>query len=199
MSLTSLQVIRNYLGSLETIRSYVGQVAGVLENLPVDKIAETVALIESARDEGKKVIIFGNGGSAATASHFAADLSKGAICEGKPRIRSFALTESVPLMSAWANDMDYGSIFAQQLKNIVEEGDVVIGISGSGNSQNVVKAIETAKSKNAVTIAFTGFDGGKLIGLVDVVVLVHHNNMEQVEDAQLMIEHAVTTCLMRVS
>lgn len=177
------------------IKTYLSQVSATLANLPVDTIAEVVALIETARESGKKIFTFGNGGSAATASHFASDLAKGAISRGKPRIKAFALTDNVPLLSAWANDTAYENIFAEQLENFIERGDIAIGISGSGNSQNVLNGVKVAKSKGATTIGFIGFDGGKLKGLVDIPLVVPNHNMEQVEDIHLLLEHVITSCL----
>lgn len=179
----------------QIIRSYLSEVDATLGNLPVDLIAQVVELIETARANGKRVFTFGNGGSAATASHFASDLSKGAISPGNPRIRAFALTDNVPLLSAWANDTAYENIFAEQLENLVEMGDIAIGISGSGNSQNVLNGVKVAKAKGASTIGFIGFDGGKLKSSVDLAIVVPNDNMEQVEDIHLLLAHIVTTCL----
>ncbi len=179
----------------ETIKKYISEVSATLQRLPADNIAQVVELLEEARLKAKRVFIFGNGGSAATASHFAADLSKGAISEGKARIKAFALTDNVPLLTAWANDTVYESIFAEQLENFIEPGDVAIGISGSGNSPNVLNGIKVAKAKGATTIGFIGFNGGRLKELVDIRIIVPSYNMEQVEDIHLLLEHAITTCL----
>jgi D-sedoheptulose 7-phosphate isomerase len=137
----------------------------------------------------------GNGGSAATASHFACDLSKGTLMPGRPRFRVIALTDNMALFSAYANDYGYDSVFAQQLASIMRPGDVVVGISGSGNSPNVISAIELANKMQATTIGLTGFEGGKLSSLVDICVLVPNHCMEQIEDIHLMLEHTICTCL----
>ncbi len=179
----------------ETIRKYISEVSATLEGLPIENIAQVVKLLEEARLKVKGVFIFGNGGSAATASHFAADLSKGAISKGKPRIKAFALTDNIPLLTAWANDTAYENVFAEQLENFIERGDVAIGISGSGNSPNVLNGIKVAKAKGATTIGFIGFDGGKLKEFVDIAMIVLNHNMKQVEDIHLLLEHAITTCL----
>jgi D-sedoheptulose 7-phosphate isomerase len=180
---------------VEIIKKYLSEVSATLEKLPVEGIAQVVELLGQARLNRKRVYIFGNGGSAATASHFASDLSKGAISQGKPRIKAFALTDNVPLLSAWANDTAYENIFAEQLENFIEGGDIAIGISGSGNSQNVLNGVKVAKAKGATTIGFIGFDGGKLKELVDIAIVVPNHNMEQVEDIHLLLEHVITTCL----
>ena len=183
-------------GTPEIIRQYFSEVGATLEELPVERIAEVVeVLLQEAQMKGRRVYIFGNGGSAATASHFASDLSKGAICEGKPRIKAFALTDNVPLLSAWANDTAYENIFAEQLESFVEPGDIAIAISGSGNSPNVLNGVKVAKARGATTIGFIGFDGGKLKDMVDIHVVVPSYNMQQVEDIHLLLGHVITTCL----
>jgi D-sedoheptulose 7-phosphate isomerase len=181
--------------AINAIRKYVSQVGDTLERIPVEKVAQVVALIEETRRKAKRVYIFGNGGSGAIASHFASDLAKGAICQGKPRIKAFALSDNVPLLTAWANDTSYENIFAEQLENLVEPGDLIIGISSSGNSPNVLNGMKIAKARGATTVGFIGFDGGKLKDLVDLAVVVNNRNMEQVEDIHLMLEHIITTCL----
>jgi len=179
----------------EIIMNYIAQVTDTLNKLPADEIARVVDVLGEARDRGSRIFIFGNGGSAATASHFACDLAKGAICRGKPRFKSFALTDNVPLLSAWANDTDYSNVFAEQLESFVEHGDVAIAISGSGNSPNVLNGARVAKAQGATTIGFIGFNGGKLKDLVDIALVVSNHNMEQVEDIHLLLGHIITTCL----
>ena len=177
------------------ITQYIEQVRTTLPELPVEKIERLIMILHQARLEGRRVFIFGNGGSAATASHFASDLNKGAICSGQPRFKAFALTDNIPLVTAWANDSAYKDIFAQQLENHVEAGDIVIGISGSGTSTNVVSALELANSRKATTLALTGFDGGKVKDIAHLCLIVPSNSMEQVEDIHLLLEHVITTCL----
>jgi len=129
-----------------TIESYLAQVKATLDGLPVAAIARVVEAIRAARRDGKHVLLFGNGGSAATAIHFACDLSKGAIVEAMPRIKAISLCDNMALLSAWTNDTAYEHVFAEQLKNLLEPGDVVIGISGSGNSPNVLNAMAVARA-----------------------------------------------------
>ncbi|OGO35746.1 MAG: hypothetical protein A2147_06665 [Chloroflexi bacterium RBG_16_57_8] len=178
-----------------TVRRYIAEVAATLRGLPVQKIVEVTDVIEIARRTGHRVFVFGNGGSAATATHMACDLSKGAIAEGSPRVKAISLCDNLSLFSAWANDTAYENVFAEQLENLIEEGDVAVGISGSGNSRNVLKAIEVARDKGAVTIGFCGFDGGRLATMVDIPLVVGNFCMEQVEDVHLLLEHVVATCL----
>lgn len=181
--------------NVEIINNYLDEVTAALVRIPVERIGEVVRILERARDNGKSIFLLGNGGSAATASHFACDLAKGALSPGKRRLKAFALTDNTPLVSAWANDSAYENIFAEQLKNYVEAGDVTISISGSGNSANVISGVKVAKVKGATTIGFLGFDGGKLRELVDIPVVVPIYNMEQVEDIHLLLGHIITTCL----
>lgn len=177
------------------ITEYIEQVRATLSELPVDEIERIVEILQKARAEGRRVFTFGNGGSAATASHFACDLNKGATCSGQPRFRAIALTDNTPLVTAWANDASYEDIFAEQLENHVEPGDIVIGISGSGKSMNVVNALKLANSKKATTLALTGFDGGKVKDIAHICLIVRNNSMEQVEDVHLLLEHVITTRL----
>lgn len=189
------RAISNTLNTTTIINQYLSDIKVILRELPVKKITQVVELIEKARLSGNNIFVFGNGGSAATASHFASDLSKGAICNGKPRIKAISLTDNVALLCAWANDTNYENIFSEQLENLVKRGDIVIGISGSGNSRNVINAIELAKVRGAITVGFIGFDGGRLKNIVDFDVTVSCDVMEQVEDIHLIFEHIITTCL----
>lgn len=182
-------------GSLLIMESYLSGIATAIGGLPLDKIAAVVELLDEASLKGSKVFTFGNGGSAATASHFACDLAKGTICEDKPRLKVFALADNTPLFSAWANDTDYSNVFAEQMYGLVEPGDIAIAISGSGNSPNVLNGTRVARIKGATTVGFIGFDGGKLKDLVDIPLIVANNNMEQVEDIHLMLAHLITVCL----
>lgn len=143
-------------------------------------------------NNNKKVIILGNGGSAATASHFACDLGKGSSLEGLKRFKVISLTDNLPLITAISNDLSYDEVFKYQLENILEEDDLVIGISASGNSENVVSAFEFAKSKSARTFALIGFSGGRLKDLSDKFIHVNSSNYGIVEDIHLMLEHVIT-------
>jgi histidinol-phosphate phosphatase family protein len=180
---------------MENIKRYVAELKETLDQLPWERIRDVIGVLQYARMNDKQVFIMGNGGSAATASHFACDLAKGTLLADKPRFRVMALTDNMPLFSAYANDYGYEHVFAQQLASSVRRGDIVIGISGSGSSINVLNAVKLAKSVQATTIGFTGFDGGKLKDLVDVCIHVPSHCMEQVEDMHLMLEHLICTCL----
>ncbi len=183
------------VGAASAIEEYLAQVRATLAALPTADLERIIGVLDEARMAGKQVFILGNGGSAATASHFASDLAKGAITPGKPRFKAFALTDNMPLFSAWANDAAYEDVFAQQLSNFIQPGDVVIAISGSGKSPNVLKAVHLARSVGATTIGLTGDMGGELQRTTDVCLVVPNRCMEQIEDVHLVIEHVITTCL----
>ena len=160
-----------------------------LSQQDVDDIADTIF---GAYKKGRRIFILGNGGSASTASHFACDLKIGTAVEGKPRVQATSLTDNVAVITALANDIDYSSIFAEQLAGCLDEGDVVIGISASGNSPNVVKAIEFAKSRGAVTIGCIGFGGGKLKELALKCIILSSEDYGQVEDAHMSLAHIIS-------
>ena len=179
------------------IRDYLDQVAVAISGLPEDKIRDIVETLKSAHVEGRQVFLLGNGGSAANATHIAEDLQKGVKeCTGK-RFRVIALTDSVPLITAWANDTGYENIFAEQLESLAEPGDVVIAISGSGNSPNVLKAVEKANEMGVLTIGWSGFSGGKLAQIAKKSIVVGSDNMQRIEDAHLVLGHLIFTCFMK--
>jgi len=180
---------------LETISSYFAEVAGTLNKLPVDKLEKVIYRLEDARWKKQAVYVCGNGGSAATAIHFAADLSKGALAANKPPIKARALCENTSLVTAWANDVCYDEIFTQCMQPWLRPGDVLIAISGSGNSSNVVNAVSMAQVMGATTIGLTGFDGGRLKDSADICIIVPSDSMEQIEDVHLLLCHLITNCL----
>jgi D-sedoheptulose 7-phosphate isomerase len=163
--------------------------------LPVDSIAKAISRLEEARWKGQAVFTCGNGGSAATAIHLACDLAKGAMAPGKPPLKALSLCENISLVTAWANDASYEDIFVQRLAPWVEAGDVLIAISGSGNSPNVLNAIALATAAGATTIGFAGFAGGKMKDMVDICITVPCDSMEQSEDVHLLLCHVLTNCL----
>jgi D-sedoheptulose 7-phosphate isomerase len=182
-------------GLLGMIRGYIAGLGDALSRLPEETIREVILALEEARRKGRQVFIFGNGGSAATSSHFASDLSKGALRPDSPPFKAMALTGNIGLLTGLACDSSYEEVFARQLAGLVREGDVVIAISCSGNSPNVLKAVQLARESGAFTIGFTGFDGGRLRGLVDICITVSGVSIEQVEDVHLALAHLITTCL----
>ena len=170
---------------------YRAQLLDTIQSLDLAQIQRAIDLLAQARDEGRRIFTFGNGGSASAASHFATDMVKGASFGRDKRFRIMALTDSLPTITAYSNDVSYDCIFAEQLKNFAEPGDVVIAISGSGNSPNVLCAVEYAKSIGCKTIALTGRDGGKLGPLADLNLQVAHPHMGRIEDAHLIMLHMI--------
>ncbi len=129
----------------------------------------------------------GNGGSGSTSSHFVSDLLKTAIVNDSKRFKAISLVDNIPVNLAWSNDVSYDSIFSEQLKNFLASGDIVIGFSGSGNSNNVVNAFEYAKTKGAKSIAISGMSGGKISKLADVSLIVPSNDMLIIESMHILI------------
>ena len=168
---------------------YRSQLLEALETLDLDKISTATGLLARARDEGRHIFTCGNGGSASTASHFVTDIIKGASFGRNRRFRMLCLNDSLPTLTAYSNDVAYECAFVEQLKNFAQSGDVLIAISGSGNSPNVLRAVEYANSIGCHTIAFTGRDGGKLGELAALNIQVSHPHMGRIEDAHLIIMH----------
>jgi D-sedoheptulose 7-phosphate isomerase len=182
---------------MSSMRDYVKGLLDCLDEVvsqeqTIEKIAD---IIFKAYKKGKQVFVIGNGGSASTASHCALGFEKQCVVEGKPRIRSKSLTDNIALITAWANDIDYTSIFEQQLMNQLDDGDVLIAISGSGNSPNIIRAAEYANARGAVTIGFTGFGGGRLKEIVSECVSLSSRNYGQVEDVHLALTHILSDML----
>ncbi len=176
---------------------YLEGAANVIAALPANQITAAVNLLLEAWRRRARVYVCGNGGSAAIASHFAGDLNKGANVAGRHRFRAIALVDNVPALMAWSNDEGYQVGMVEPLRNFVEPGDLVIGISGSGNSANVLAAIELANAAGAATLGFCGFDGGRLRQICQATVHVPSSSMEQVEDAFMVICHVLLYTLRR--
>ena len=177
---------------MEVISMYFSEVEQMLRAISLADLGQVLAILEDAYQQGHRIFIIGNGGSAATASHFALDLAKNTIMPGAPRLKAISLTDHVPLITAWSNDTHYEHIFAEQLANLIEPGDVVIGISTSGNSPNVLNAMQLARQQGAATIGLLGATGGKLKSVVDASVLAPGQNIEQEEDAHMILAHIIT-------
>lgn len=170
---------------------YKSKLVEVIQNIDDEKVAQAIDWFAQARDQRKHIFVCGNGGSASTASHFACDIVKGASFQRDSRFRIMALTDSLPTMTAYSNDVSYESVFVEQLKNFAEPGDLVMGISGSGNSPNVLRAIEYANQLGCRTIGLTGRDGGKLGPLVQLNIQVGEPHMGRIEDAHMIICHMI--------
>lgn len=180
---------------MQIIQNYIGELKNTLDGLSSSVIEQVIEVLHTARLRNRQVFIMGNGGSASTASHFVCDLGKNTRVQGVPNFRVIGLTDNMALFSALANDEGYENVFAQQLASHIQPDDVVIGISTSGNSPNVVNAILLANSIPAQTIGFTGFDSGKLGTLVDINLHVPSYSIEHVEDIHLMLEHLICKAL----
>jgi D-sedoheptulose 7-phosphate isomerase len=176
-------------------RDYIDALGAVLRALPVDGLAETLRVLERAHRDRRHVFIAGNGGSAATASHMANDLQWGLARLGGPGLRATALSDNVPVLTAIANDRSYEDVFAVQLETLADAGDVLIVISGSGNSDNVVRAAEAARRLKLHTVGFLGMGGGKLRLMVDVAVVVPSDDYGPIEDVHMMLDHLCTAYL----
>jgi D-sedoheptulose 7-phosphate isomerase len=174
------------------LEDHVTAVREVLLQVDLTAVEQVVDIILNAYRRGQHVYVLGNGGSASTATHFACDLSKATIVEGRARLRVTSLTDNIALLTAWANDTSYENVFAEQLSNLVNPGDVVVAISASGNSPNVLAAVATARSLGAKTVAIVGFTGGRLKPAVDTAVYVPSDSYGVVEDCHLVLEHAIT-------
>lgn len=177
------------------LSDYVEQVAATLRLLPQEPLYLIADAIWQTYLRDGTIFVCGNGGSAATASHFACDLSKWTSRPGVRRVRAIALTENVPLITAWSNDHDYATIFVEQLVAHYRPGDLLVAISGSGNSENVLRATMWANAVGAPTVGLCGFDGGRLVQTASLVLHVSNHSMPQVEDIHSTICHALAVNL----
>jgi len=161
----------------------------------IEEIKNISNILEECREKQNTIYVVGNGGSGSTASHFVSDLLKTSILENTPRFRAISLTDNIPVLSAWANDTSYENIFVGQLENFLQSNDVVIAISGSGNSPNVINAIKYANNQGIQTISFTGKDGGDLARLTKINLTIPSFDMLTIETMHLLICHLLTTML----
>jgi D-sedoheptulose 7-phosphate isomerase len=194
------------LENKEFIRNYLSDMKKVAEDISVDDINRVVALLFDAYKRGSQVFVCGNGGSASTATHFACDLAKATIVEGKRRFKAYCLNDNIPLLSALINDEGFDNLFYEQLKNLFQEGDVLICISvhgGAGKdkaglwSQNLLKAMKYAQDVKGKTIGFSGFDGGPMKEIADACIVVPIDSTPHVESFHLALEHLICSSLRR--
>ena len=181
----------------EKIQEYLEQqiqsIGALKESSTVFK--EIFNILKNARDEKNQVFVMGNGGSASTASHFVADLLKTSITNESNRFKAMSLSDNIPVLLAWSNDDSYENIFSNQLENFVQKNDVVIGISGSGNSKNVLNAIQLANEKQAITIGLSGKGGGKLSELAKINLTIQSDDMLTIETMHLLVCHLIITII----
>jgi D-sedoheptulose 7-phosphate isomerase len=173
------------------VASYLEELSVTIKNLPLGAINDLVQIFLQAYQRGRTIFLFGNGGSASLASHMCCDLGKGTAPPSGKRLRAIALTDNAALITAWANDTHYENIFAEQLENFLQPGDVAFAISGSGNSPNILAALACSRRAGATTAGITGFEGGKMKPLCDACVVVPSANMQIIEDLHLSIAHSV--------
>jgi D-sedoheptulose 7-phosphate isomerase len=184
------------------VESYLEEVSGHLRGIPATAVVRAAERLRSAYEEGAQVLVAGNGGSASTASHLACDLGK-TVLGAEPssrtsRFRVVSLADNVALLTAWANDIGYDSVFAEQVKTLGRSGDVLIAVSASGNSPNVLSALAAARERNVATIGLLGFDGGAAKALSDEAIIVPCDNYGHVESAHLVICHLLTDWFRRL-
>jgi D-sedoheptulose 7-phosphate isomerase len=180
---------------IRLLQSYLRKMREAVDALLIGEVARVAEEMLRARAAGKTVYVLGNGGSAATASHAATDWLKPRHDDDQGGLRAVSLVDNVSLLTAWANDTSFDNVFAAQLESLLTPGDLVIAVSGSGNSSNVLRAVETARRRGAITVGLSGFEGGALAGLVDVSVVVPCDQQGMVEDVHMMIVHALTVAL----
>lgn len=178
-------------------KSYIKRLQSILDNLDIESVVKVIDEFIEARDRGSTIFFMGNGGSAATSDHFANDLNVCASPEGQPPFKSLSLSSNSAYLTCLGNDFGYESIFARQLKNLMKASDVVVGISASGNSPNVVNALEYASQKGGIPVAIVGFDGGQMKKIAKHVIHVKSEKGEYgpVEDLHMILDHLISTCL----
>ena len=172
-------------------KDYLLAVQDVLAHLDHEVVDRMIDVIWRGYEEGRTLFVFGNGGSAALASHFACDIGKGTVAGRAKRLKTIALTDNVALITAWANDKAYEEIFSEQLESLAEKGDIALAISGSGNSPNVIRGLEAGRRLGVQTLVLTGFAGGRAKTLADLCLIVPSNSMQHIEDAHLCAAHAI--------
>ena len=180
---------------IRLLQGYFGQLRESADNVPIAEVARVAEEMLRARAAGRTVYVLGNGGSASTASHAATDWRKPSHDGDSGGLNVVSLVDNVALLTAWANDTSFDNVFAAQLESLLKPGDVVIAVSGSGNSPNVLRAVEAARRRGGVTIGFAGFDGGALANLVDICVVVPCDHQGMIEDVHMVMVHALTVAL----
>tara|TARA_B100000768_G_C11270395_1_gene373138 strand:+ start:1530 stop:2084 length:555 start_codon:yes stop_codon:yes gene_type:complete len=173
----------------DSIKEYRKRLINTLENIEIESIQDVALVFIEARDKGKTIYTIGNGGSGSTASHMVCDITKGCSYEKKKRFKMFCLNDNIPTILAYSNDVSYDVVFEEQLKNVLNEGDVVLAISGSGNSKNIIRAVNYARSVKAKTIGMTGYDGGELKRITDISINANINDMQISEDVHVIVMH----------
>lgn len=176
------------------IAAYFSRLKKTIDLVDKNELSTLMNVLVSAREVGKQVFVMGNGGSSATASHYVCDFNKGISVDHKKKFKLICLNDNIPSLMAYANDFSFEDIFVEQLKNFFQKGDIVLGISGSGNSKNVLKAIEYANQHGGITIGLTGYDGGRLKEMVCYGAHIPIDDMQIAEDLHMVLDH----CMMKI-
>lgn len=184
---------------MDMIKSYIKTLKDTLDRINVSEVENIVEAFISARDNNKQILVFGNGGSGSTASHMVCDILKGCSYGKEKRFRILSLNDNIPTILAYGNDVSYDIIFLEQLKNYLQEGDLVIAISGSGNSKNIINAIQYANEMGATTIGLTGFNGGKLKEISTISFNANINDMQISEDLHVILMHILYKVLNNIN
>jgi len=180
---------------MNDIRNYLTSVAALLHEVSSREVDNAITLLWENYQGGRRAVFCGNGGSAATASHLPADLQKNMYLSGGRPWEVLSLTDSVPLLTAWSNDTGYINVFAGQVRTWLRTGDLLVAISGSGDSPNILAAVEAAHELGAVTLGLSGFGGGKLAALAQNNIIIPSHNMQMVEDTHMVIGHLIFSVL----
>ena len=179
-------------GKREFMLDYLDDLKQAVNSIDLQVVEEMLGILAQCREQGRFIWVIGNGGSALTASHFAVDLGKGASYGRERRFPVIALTESLGTITAYGNDTSYNHIFLEQLKNVVRPGDVLVALSGSGNSENVIQALEYCRENGVITLGLTGKTGGRLAQMCDYVFQADTDHMGRIEDLHMIVVHLIT-------
>lgn len=188
------------MSTINQIQNYFEDLRDIINKISKEDIDKAIQVLDTARKEGKRIFIIGNGGSASTATHFACDLNKYTSVDGKKRFRAISLEDNVPLITALVNDEGWDSVYSYQLENLMDDGDCIVAISvhgGSGKdkaalwSQNLLKAVKIVQSRGGKAVGLVGFDGGALKEIADACIVVPINSTPQVEGFHLVLTHLI--------
>lgn len=186
--------MQNSMNYIKDITAYFERLKNAIDQIDKSELNNLMNVLVEAKESGKQIFIMGNGGSSATASHYVCDFNKGVSLGQEKKFKFICLNDNIPSLMAYANDLSFEDIFVEQLKNLYQEGDVVIGISGSGNSNNVLKAIEYANAHGGITVGLTGYSGGRLKEMAQCGVHIPINDMQIAEDLHMVLDH----CMMKI-
>ena len=181
---------------LNKINDYFDKVKNCIDNVDRNEIKKFIDILSDAKVNGMQIFIMGNGGSAASASHFCCDFNKGVSYQKDNKFKMICLNDNIATVMAYANDVGYEDVFVEQLKNFLRKGDIVIGLSGSGNSKNILKAVEYANANGAITVGLTGYDGGMLKKIASYSVNANIDDMQVSEDMHMMLIHMLMQIFM---